>query len=215
MSVSVSSLLSAVGDQRYVGDAVAGGVPEDLLTALTSVADPRQRRGVRHRLGVVLGVAVCAVLAGARSYTAIAEWARDLTPTIRSRLDLGRGAPCESTIRRLLQAVDAEELDAVICGWLAGRSQPGPGRRVIAVDGKTARGARAAAGRAVHLLAAFDTATGVVLGQTVVDGKTNEINAFGPLLDRSTSPGRSSRPTPCIPNAPTSGICWAAARTTC
>jgi predicted transposase YbfD/YdcC len=55
---------------------------------------------------------------------------------------------------------------------------------VIAVDGKSARGARQADGRAVHLLAAFDTRSGIVLGQSVVDGKSNEITAFTPLLDR-------------------------------
>ena len=47
---------------------------------------------------------------------------------------------------------------------------------MIALDGKTARGARLAGGRAVHLLATFDTGTGEVLGQGVADGKTNEIN---------------------------------------
>ena len=36
----------------------------------------------------------------------------------------------------------------------------------------------------MHLLAAFDQVSGVVLGQSVVDGKTNEITAFAPLLDR-------------------------------
>jgi len=36
----------------------------------------------------------------------------------------------------------------------------------------------------VHLLAAYDSGTGEVLGQAVVDGKTNEISAFTPLLDR-------------------------------
>jgi predicted transposase YbfD/YdcC len=56
--------------------------------------------------------------------------------------------------------------------------------RVVAVDGKSARGARGPDGRATHLLAAFDQANGVVLGQTVVDGKTNEINACAPLLER-------------------------------
>jgi predicted transposase YbfD/YdcC len=59
-----------------------------------------------------------------------------------------------------------------------------PSPRVIAVDGKSARGARLADGRAVHLLAALDTRSGIVLGQSVVDGKTNEITAFAPLLDR-------------------------------
>ena len=55
---------------------------------------------------------------------------------------------------------------------------------VVAVDGKSARGARIGEQRPVHLLAAFDATTGVVLGQCTVDGKTNEINAFAPLLDR-------------------------------
>ena len=55
---------------------------------------------------------------------------------------------------------------------------------MIAVDGKTARGARLAGDRAVHLLAALEVGSGEVLGQQVVDGKTNEINVFGPLLDR-------------------------------
>lgn len=161
-----------------------GAVPAGLLAALGSVADPRARRGVRHRCTAILGIGVCAVLSGARSYVAIAEWAHDLTPTVRSRLGLGRAAPCESTIRRVFQRVDPEALDGVVSSWLAARSAPQQSRRVIAVDGKSARGARGADGRAVHLLAAFDAGTGVVLGQGVVDGKTNEINAFAPLLDR-------------------------------
>jgi hypothetical protein len=48
-----------------------------LVAVLARVTDPRRRRGVRHRLAVILGLAVCAVLAGARSFTAIAEWAGD------------------------------------------------------------------------------------------------------------------------------------------
>jgi predicted transposase YbfD/YdcC len=163
-------------------------VPADLLVALAEVRDPRARRGRRHDVVAVLGVAVCAVLAGARSYIAIAEWARELTPTVRTRLGLGRRPPCEATIRRVLQGIDAAELDQVLSRWLATRAVTNaPGcrpRRVIALDGKSARGARSAGGRAVHLLAAYDTGTGGVLGQAVVDGKTNEISAFAPLLDR-------------------------------
>jgi predicted transposase YbfD/YdcC len=163
-------------------------VPDSLLEALAVVTDPRARRGVRHRFATILGVAVCAVLAGARSYLAIAEWAGDLTPSVRLRLGLGRRrAPAESTIRRVLQRVDDEQLDRVVSAWLTARAPAGTGPAhtpVVAVDGKSARGARGEDGRAVHLLGAFDAATGVVLGQAVVDGKTNEINAFAPLLDR-------------------------------
>ena len=48
--------------------------PPSPLAMLAKVADPRHRRGVRHRLAVILGLAVGAVLAWARSFTAIAEW---------------------------------------------------------------------------------------------------------------------------------------------
>jgi predicted transposase YbfD/YdcC len=172
---------------------------EDLLVALAAVTDPRKSRGVRHRLVTVLAAAVCAVLAGARSYAVIAEWAHDLPISVRLRLGMGRRAPSESTFRRILQRIDADELDTAVSGWLArhavtaattGTGQIGAGPtstgsvRVIAVDGKTARGARLDDGRAVHLLGALDHRSGIVLGQTEVDQKTNEITAFVPLLQR-------------------------------
>jgi predicted transposase YbfD/YdcC len=184
---------------------------EDLLVALGAVTDPRKSRGVRHRLLTVLAAAVCAVLAGARSYAVIAEWAHDLPVSVRLRLGMGRRAPSESTFRRVLQRVDADELDTAVSGWLAryaatigthrsgthrsgthrsGADQTGADQtgaapvRAIAVDGKTARGARGDDGRAVHLLGALDHRSGIVLGQTEVDQKTNEITAFVPLLQR-------------------------------
>src|SRR5690606_31720576 len=106
--VSVSSLFAAVVDQ--FGDPVGAPepVPEDLLAVLGSVPDPRARRGVRHRFIAVLGIGVCAVLAGARSFTMIAEWAQAVPATVRLRLGLGRATPSESTIRRVLQQVDPE-----------------------------------------------------------------------------------------------------------
>jgi predicted transposase YbfD/YdcC len=169
-----------------------GGVEPgaDLLVALAGVPDSRKARGCRHRLVTVLAIGVCAVLAGARSYVAIAEWAHDLPVSTRLRLGIGRRAPSESTIRRILQTVDLDALDGALSRWLADRLPvPPPGRmRMVAVDGKTARGARTDGGTQVHLLAAFDPASGVVLGQTQVSGhggKSSEITAFAPLLDRS------------------------------
>jgi predicted transposase YbfD/YdcC len=161
----------------------------DLLGALAAVPDPRARRGVRPGFVAILAVGVCAVLAGAGTFTAIAEWAHDLPVGMRVRLGLGRLAPSESTIRRNLQAVDADAVDGAISAWLVARAATAipavaPAVRMIAIDGKSARGARGPKGRAVHLLAAFDQANGLVLGQGVVDGKTNEITAFAPLLDR-------------------------------
>ena len=84
--------------------------PQGLLEALSAVADPRKSRGVRHRFISILALGACAVLSGARSCIAIAEWAMDLTPLLRAKLGIGRVPPCESTIRRVLQRVDPDVL---------------------------------------------------------------------------------------------------------
>jgi DDE_Tnp_1-associated len=59
------------------------GPEAELLVALAGMADPRKRRGCRYWLAIVLAVSVCAVLAGARSDVAIAEWAQDLPVSAR------------------------------------------------------------------------------------------------------------------------------------
>ena len=168
---------------------LAGDVAEDppgLLDVLATVADPRHRRGVRHRLAVILGLAVCAVLAGARSFSAIAEWAADADQDTLRALGVNGAVPSESTVRRVLQRLDADAFDHLAGAWAQRRTTPGPGgRRVIAVDGKTLRGSGQGDQDSRHLLAAFDHAHGVVLGQVDVAAKTNEIPMFSTLLDRA------------------------------
>jgi predicted transposase YbfD/YdcC len=166
---------------------LAGDAADDaagLLAVLAKVADPRHRRGVRHRLVVILGLAVCAVLAGARSFTAIAEWAADADEQTLGRLGVTGCVPSESTFRRALQRLDAGAFDDLAGAWAAQRTAPGPGgRRVIAVDGKTLRGSGHGSEGSRHLLAALDHAHGAVLGQVEVGAKTNEIPLFSTLLD--------------------------------
>ena len=153
-----------------------------LLTVLGSVPDPRARRGVRHPLAQLLAIGVGAVVAGARSFAAIGEWATahaEATPT--GGVGAGR-APDESTFRRVFARVDADALAAVIGAWLWTRTAVRGGRRVIALDGKTIRGARRRDEHAPHLVAALDQASGTVLGQLAVAAKSNEIPAVRTLL---------------------------------
>lgn len=156
-----------------------------LLAVLARVADPRHRRGVRHRLTVILGLALCAVVAGARSFTAIAEWAADVDEQTLRVLGTGGSVPSESTFRRTLQRLDADALDELTGAWAQRRTAPGPReRRVIAVDGKTLRGSASGGQAGDHLLAALDHAHGAVLGQAGVGARTNEIPRFSVLLER-------------------------------
>jgi hypothetical protein len=93
----------------------------DLLQALAAVPDPRHRRGVRYRLASLLAVAVCAVLAGASTFAAIADWAADLDPPVRRRLGFAGRIPVGSTVWRFLIRIDATVLQAVLTGWLRSR----------------------------------------------------------------------------------------------
>lgn len=155
----------------------------DLMTLFESVPDPRDRRGVRHALPVILAVGVAAVLTGARSFAAIGEWVADQSEPALARLGVGTGPrPTESTIRRTFARLDADLLDQVIGAYLWTRTRVVDGRRVIAIDGKTVRGARTANAVAPHLVAAFDHKSGTVLGQVAVAAKSNEIPAVRDLL---------------------------------
>jgi len=186
--MSSSPTVLAAGQLALLGRSgpdLAGAAPEGLLEALAQVPDPRHRRGIRYPLVPVLAVSVCAMLAGARSYAAIAEWAADAPPRLRARLGLPGPVPDLVTIWRVLTSVDPAALDAAAGSWVAAQlaARRRPGRRaVLAVDGKTVRGARSGEVPAPHLLACLDHGTGVVIAQAAVDGKTNEITMFTSLL---------------------------------
>ena len=157
---------------------------QPLKEVLKGVEDPRDRRGVRHCLTAILCLSVVGVLAGCRTLEAMREHVADLGPDDLGDLDLeeGRALPSESTIRRVLERVNADDLDARVASWLRTRVGAIGGRRVIAVDGKTMRGARTGSNPAPHLLAALDQASGVVVGQRRVSDKSNEIPALPDLL---------------------------------
>jgi predicted transposase YbfD/YdcC len=164
-----------------------------LLAYLAAVPDPRAARGRRHPLLAILAMAAAAVLAGARSITAIAEWAADTPQEVRAALGARQqapgcfGVPAEATIRRTLARLDADALAGVIGAWLADQQPQGRAasrRRAVAVDGKTVRGARTAGGdgRPPHLLAAMDHQRRAVLAQCQVSGAPEEVPALAPLL---------------------------------
>jgi len=171
-----------------------------LLAYLAAVPDPRAARGRRHPLVAILAMAAAAVLAGARSIAAIAEWAADAPQPVRAALGARRDAPdhfavpAEATIRRTLARLDADALAGAVGAWLADRDpdqdrpRPAAGSRcrAVAVDGKTLRGARTRTangdGRPVHLLAAMDHTSRAVLAQQQVGGAPEEVPAFAPLL---------------------------------
>ena len=153
-----------------------------LLDLLAQVPDPRKRRGRRHPLAGLLAAGIAAVIAGSRSFAAIGQWAADAGPDVLAVLGAVRGAAEESTFRRAFALVSPDVLDRVLGAWLWTRAVQAGGRLVIAIDGKTVRGAKGKGAKAPHLVAALAHGIGTVLGQVAVDEKSNEIPAVRDLL---------------------------------
>jgi len=133
-----------------------------------------------------MAIAIYAVLCGARSYAAIAEWAQHRTEKQLRRLwcrydDKQRRyiPPSEPTIRRVLQSINAETVDQAIYGWLNSLFSGS----AVAFDGKVLKGARDHDGKQLHLLSAIIHQEGITIAQRQVDSKTNEIPTARPLLE--------------------------------
>ncbi|HEV2207414.1 MAG TPA: Druantia anti-phage system protein DruA [Verrucomicrobiae bacterium] len=120
------------------------------------MTDPRNPHGVRHQLAGVLALIALAVAAGCKGPHAIAEFAQSLNHAQRARLRCrprkGRPreyeVPCERTFRRLLKEVNAEQLKAVLTGWMQAED-PAP-LQLVHVDGKVVKNAQPAPARSAQ-----------------------------------------------------------------
>jgi hypothetical protein len=90
-------------------------------------------------------------------------------------------APSETTIRRVLQRLDPDELDRLINDWLRSHLKQA-GIAALAVDGKAARTAAKINGQGLQLFGALDTQTRLFCRQIQIPAKTNEIPALKDLL---------------------------------
>jgi predicted transposase YbfD/YdcC len=188
MPASASSLSELLPASAVVREPLPAAESIRLVQALKTVPDPRHRRGRRHGLQSVLLLALQAVMAGAASWVAIAQWAA-IAP---QALGVAGASPSAATFRRVLAAVDITAVEAALTTWVTGRQtraraqQPAGAtaaqrRTVLAVDGKTLRGSRDADGRQTKLVCVYDCAQQLILTQTaVVSG--DEIAAFAVAL---------------------------------
>ena len=174
------------------------GVDGGLLEAFAAMSDPRKRRGIRHKIASIMTMCVAGALSGAQSFTAIAEAVADLPQEALARMGARRHpktgvylAPSEPTIRRAIQAVDADEADTLVGAWLAsqvkaGRVKAGQlgGRLAIALDGKWLNGSWPETKSVkTKLFSALAHAEAVTVGQRAIPAHTTEITQVTPLLD--------------------------------
>lgn len=152
--------------------------------AFADMQDPRREQGRLHKLIDIIVMAICAVISGGETWVDIVDFAQDKEAWLREFLELPNGIPSHDTFARVFQLLDAEELQLGYQKWIRSIKPVLADRDIVPIDGKTLRRShdRAQNKSAVHLLHAWSVEAGLVLGQRVVAGKSNEIPEIPKLL---------------------------------
>lgn len=152
-----------------------------LVHCLSEIEDPRVGNGKRHDLVEVLVIAVCAIFAEVQGFEDMAEWAQVKESWLRRFLRLENGIPCHDTFNRILRILDPTHFEQAFRRWVSAVVRAFGAQ--VSVDGKSLRGSAAGGLSPVHMVSAFATGLGLVLGQEKVADKSNEITAIPALLE--------------------------------
>lgn len=154
-----------------------------LQAHFAQVRDPRIERTKQHLLSDIITIAICAAIAGADDWMAVAAFGRAKRRWFKRFLALPNGIPSHDTFRRVFLLLDPEAFEQAFLNWVQDLSHLSE-LEVVAVDGKTVR--RSHDGllgkNAIHMVSAWATANRLVLAQLKVDEKSNEITAIPELL---------------------------------
>lgn len=151
------------------------------LRSLEGIEDKRRQESVRHSVAEIFLVTLCGVVCGANNWEDIALFGEAKMDVLREWLPYKEGPPCKDTIRRFFRSLDHKAFQERFVGWMR-RLHPVVSETIIAIDGKTSRHSFDGEAPPLHLLSAFACEARLVLGQQVVDGKSNEITAIPDLL---------------------------------
>jgi predicted transposase YbfD/YdcC len=180
--VSVSHAPSPSRDEADLVDVYS------LVAVFSQITDPRKRRGVRHGLATVLTLLTLATLCGAGNFRQAADRIAELPQNVLVAAGARRHAvfgfhrvPSRDTLRRVVETIDAETCDQVVCQWLTARTEPRSGIG-LALDGKTARGSSPGADGQVSLFSAMRHDQAVVVTQVAVPPGTTEVTQVKRLL---------------------------------
>jgi len=156
-----------------------------LQSHFAEVTDPRIERTKHHGLIDIITIAVCAVIAGADDWIAIAAFGRAKRKWFKRFLALPNDIPSHDTFRRVFLLLDPAEFEQAFLSWVQALSHLAA-LQVVAIDGKTLRRSHdgVLGKNAIHMVSAWATANQLVLGQLKSDEKSNEITAIPELLRR-------------------------------
>ena len=158
------------------------GPPPRIDHHFANLTDPR-RAQVTHPLINIVTIALCATIAGADDFVAMADWARQHKDWLGRFLDLSNGVPSHDRLNMIFRRLDPAEFERCLLSWLQALHDTSGGR-LLAVDGKTARQSfdTATARSALHMVSVWAVSQKLSIAQVAVDSKSNEITAIPEVL---------------------------------
>lgn len=151
----------------------------------SKLPDPRIHRNKKHLLIDIVILSVIAVICGAESWDSIEIFGKSKKEFLKKILKLPNGIPSHDTINRVFSLINAGKFESFFIGWVNSIKDETIKKEVISVDGKTVRGSKDSFHQKspIHIVNAWANNNQLVLGQTKVDEKSNEIIAIPKLLE--------------------------------
>ena len=148
-----------------------------------ALKDPRSPYRIEHKLIDIVIITICATICGANDWEAIAEYGQTKQDWLKTWLELPNGIPSPDTFSRVFARINPGQLQKCFVGWMEAVAQVTTGE-LLNIDGKTLRGAKESgnAKSLIHMVSVWSASQHLVLGQTKVSEKSNEITAIPPLL---------------------------------
>ena len=148
-----------------------------------SVEDPRSDHTRLHKLIDIITIAICGVICGADNWVDLEAFGKSKQGWLKGFLELPNGIPSHDTFGRVFAMLDAQQFRDCFLEWVKAVSDVTRGQ-VIAIDGKTLRRShdKSLGKSAIHMVSAWASENRLVLGQTKVAEKSNEITAIPELL---------------------------------
>jgi predicted transposase YbfD/YdcC len=155
-----------------------------LQDCFKAIEDPRASRTLLHQLSDILTIAILSVLAGGQGWEDMVLYGESKQGWLSTFLPLPNGIPCADTFRRVFERIHPDVLEQCLAEWVRSLSIPLTDQ-VVALDGKSLKGSydRSTGVKALHLVSAWASQSRLVLAQTKVSDKSNEITAIPVLLE--------------------------------
>ena len=155
-----------------------------LYQCFSDLDDPRAKtHSSRHLLPDIMMLTILAVLCGADGWVDVESFGKAKYTWLKTFLKFPHGVPSHDTIGAFFSKLDPTQLQKCFLKWV-NELFKFTGGDIIAVDGKTLRGAydRASNKPAIHMVSAWACKNQLVLGQVKTKEKSNEITAIPELL---------------------------------